>query len=145
MAVDPRPSVSGKMLDHRQNAAGHQAIRHAQPEIGDDLRVGRKGTVPDRVNGIGKKQVQTRQAINRDTKIKQDLSNQVRPEAGGVPAGGRILFIEPRICLLRRKDWPMGWAEALNPPPFLIDQDGGIRPAHRIAISPHKILHLAGR
>src|SRR5439155_26768809 len=108
--------------------------------IGDGLRnscnlVGRTAIrpVPDDRIGVGDGGVGDRRAVDRNADFQQISCNQSRAKTGSRKRAVGVLVVE----LPKGRSWrikrPMGWAQALHPAAFLIDENRSIAAPDRIA------------
>ena len=82
MAVDPGAAMAGNVLDDRQHAALEQPLAHRSGKLRDATRLGSVGPVADHRIRPGNRQVEHRQAIDRDAELFEIVGDQPRAEPG---------------------------------------------------------------
>jgi len=123
VAVDPGPAVTRQVLDHRQDAAVHQALAGGAAQFGDLVRRDGIGPVADHVMGPGLGHVEHGQAVHGDPDGGEVMGHEPRAETRHV---GPLLLRQQAVGSARRIAPPMGRAEPLDATAFLIDQHGRI-------------------
>ena len=88
--------------------------------------------------------VEDGQAIDVDADREKIMRDEARAEAGQLPPDERIVGVEPPIGAPGGIFWPVRRAHPLHAPALLVDQDGRLIAADRVAQSFAERLHLAG-
>ena len=122
--------MAGDVLDHRQDATGHQALAGGAAQERDTLRRRIIGAVADHLMHLGVRHVEHRQAVHIDPQGGQVMRNQTRPQTGDLPA---VLHRQLAIGAAGRIAPPVRRAEPLDPSAFLVDQHGRVLAAHALA------------
>jgi hypothetical protein len=134
MAVDAGASVTGHVLEHRQDAAAAQPLGDGCADGGDFRRALAVGTIADDRVGSRQGEVGERHAVDIDADRGEIRRDQPRAEPRRRQPELRRAVVQSAIdragrIILR----PMRRPQPLHPPAFLVDQHGSIGAPHRRA------------
>ena len=151
MAVHRRPAMPRHMLDHGKNSGFQHFLRHHGAQTGDDHRIIGKGAIADGRNRFLKPEIKTRRAIHRDARRLQIRGNQTGGQAQRLDGEGRIAAMQITKKAEGPRLEPVGRAQALHPPAFLINENGDIGPIRHLPQlrrqrgELRRALHIAGK
>ncbi len=132
VAVGAGAAMTGQVLEHRQDAAGQQALRDRAGDGRDLCRLGSIGAVADHRVAAGDRNVGQRKAVDVDPKNTEVCRDQVTAEPSSGQARGHVAVVERAIAGAGRIGRPMRRPEPLHPAAFLVHQDGRF-PANGVA------------
>ena len=132
VAVHAGAAMPGQVLEHRQNAAGQQALRDRPGDGGDLAGLSSIGAVADHRVGAGDQNIGQRKAVNVYPKNTELCRDQVTSEPSSSQARGHVAIVDRAIAGAGRKNRPVRRSKPLHPAAFLVHQHGR-RPANRVA------------
>jgi hypothetical protein len=83
MTIDAGPTVTGYMLDNREDPAFQQPLTHGSAEVCNATGVASVSAVADHRIGSADSEIEDRQAIDRDAEASQVVGHQPRSKASG--------------------------------------------------------------
>src|SRR5436190_21178385 len=133
MGIRGSPPVARNVLENRQNPALLQPLRHGSGDGRDLSRFRAVGAVANYRVGARHGHVSQRQTVDTGAEVTEIGRDQSGAQPRSRQPKRRIEVVKPPKYRSGRIDRPVWWAKALDPPPFLIDQDRSIRPSELIA------------
>ena len=133
MAVGRGAAVTGQMLEHRQHAALAEPVGNRAGDRRNLVGALAIGAIPDHRIGAGDRHIGERQAIHVDPERREVAGDQARAQARRLQRRSGVAVLDPPIVRAGRIARPMRRAEALHAAAFLIDQNGRIGAADRLA------------
>ena len=144
VAVGGGTAMPWNMLEHRQDAAGLQAIRDRARNRRDLVGGISVSTVANHRVCTADRHVGDRKTIDIDTDRLEIGGNQAGAETGGGEPCGGVPIVDAAVGGARRIGRPMRRAQALHAAALLIDEHSGIAP-NRVAKRCSQPGHLRRR
>ena len=132
MAVGVGAAVAGQMLEHGQNAAGHEPLRDRAGDGRHFARLHAVGPIANHSVAPGHGDVRQRQAIDVDADRGKIGGDQVAGQPRRRDPGRRFAVIKLAVAGAGRIDRPLRRPEALDTAAFLVHQHGRL-PANGVA------------
>lgn len=108
MTVHQGAAMAGDVLDHRADAALHQAVHEGFGQYRDGVRRLTESAVADDGIGTRLRYVQNRRAIDGHANVRQFMGDQAAAQMTGFEPPLRVLGVEVRIRLGGGKFGPVG-------------------------------------
>ena len=131
MGIRGGSPMPGNVLEHRQNAALLQPLRHGTPDGCDFVRPGSIGPIAN--DGIGARDghIRQRQTIDRNSQARKVRRDQPGAQSGRGHAERGLDVVKHAKGRSRRIKRPVRRTEPLHPAALLVDQNRSLGVADR--------------